>query len=385
MALNLSRTTAALASIAALAFATVPLAAPAAPAHHHASPAHARLQHELHRVVEAGALSATARLDSTQADSGRLDSHRRVRASSGQAELGSARPVPHGARFRIGSVTKTFLATVALQLVAKHRLGLDDTVASHLPGVLGAGDRIKIRQLLNHSSGLHEVLETFPSPRSAEFLKLRWQTWTTAELVARVASKPLLFEPGTRASYSNTNYLVLAMVIEQVTGHSYAQEIKDRIILPLHLDATSLPGTDPILHGPHAHGYLPLDVDGDLHLADITEINPTIMNAAGEMISTTHDLNRFLAALLAGRLLPPELLGEMKTPFPESEYGLGINVLELSSCGITAYGKDGDAPGYSTVSYVAPTKHRAITVSVTWGTGNPGDAVDALVEAELCR
>jgi D-alanyl-D-alanine carboxypeptidase len=329
------------------------------------------LQRELDAVVAAGATSATAEISSRG---------RRLRASSGTAEVGSDRRVPPAARFRVGSESKAFLAAVVLQLVAERRLRLDDTVERRLPSVVPEGDLITIRQLLNHSSGLYEVLATLPSPRSEEFLKIRWRTWTTAELVARATAKPLVFEPGTKAMYSNTNYLVLGMIVERATGHSYAHEIERRIIRPLNLTGTSLPGTDPYIHGPHARGYLPTERG----LVDITEVNPSIMNAGGDIISTTRDLNRFFAALLGGRLLPDHLVREMKTTKLDSKYGLGIIQFPLS-CGGAAWGKDGDAPGYSTWTFESPNRDRRITVSVTWGPGDHGDAVDALLDAELCR
>jgi D-alanyl-D-alanine carboxypeptidase len=333
------------------------------------------LQRELDAVVAAGATSATAEI----ASDGRTR-----RATSGVAKIGSSRPVPHNARFRAGSESKAFLATVVLQLVDEGELGLDDTVESRLPGVVPDGDRITVRQLLGHSSGLFEVLATMPSPRSEEFLKIRFKTWTTAELVARATAHPLVFEPGTKTMYSNTNYLVLGMIIKRVTGHSYAHEIEHRIIRPLHLHGTSMPGTDPSIHGPHARGYLPLERDGKLELFDITEVNPSIMNAGGDMISTTRDLNTFFAALLGGDLLPRHLLREMQTPMLNSKFGLGIIRLPLT-CGGEAWGKDGDAPGYSTWTFVSPDRGRQVTVSVTWGAGDHDDAVDALLDKELCR
>lgn len=333
------------------------------------------LQRELDAVVAAGATSATAEVSSPG---------RRVRASSGTVVAGTDRPVPANARFRTGSETKAFLATVVLQLVAEHRLNLDDTVERRLPGVVPDGNRITIRQLLNHTSGLYEVLRTLPSPRSEEFLELRWRTWTTAELVARATAHPLDFDPGKKAVYTNTNYLVLGMIVERLTGHSYGDEIERRIIRPLHLTGTSMPGTDPFIHGPHAHGYLTLERDGKPELVDITAVNPSIMNAAGELVSTTRDLNRFFAALLGGRLLPDHLLREMKTPALDSKYGLGI--IQFSpKCGGTAWGKDGDAPGYSAWTFQSPKGDRLVTVSVTWGMGDTDDAVDALLDAELCR
>ncbi len=353
---------------------TVPGTPAAAHPRDHGGADRRALQQQLDAVVAAGATSATA-----EVDSGR----RQLWATSGTARVGTDRRVSHDARFRIGSETKAFLATVVLQLVAEHRLGLEDSVESVLPGVVPRGREITIRELLDHTSGLYEVLRTLPSPRSSDFLKIRYRTWTTAGLVARATPYPLDFDPGKAAEYSNTNYLVLGMVVERLTGHSYAHEIERRIIRPLHLTHTSVPGTDPDIRGPHAHGYLALDGGGTTKLVDITRVNPSIMNAAGEMISSTHDLNRFFAALLGGRLLPRHLLTEMETPALTSLYGLGI-LVEPLPCGVTLLGKDGDAPGYSGLTFLEPGSGRMLTVSVTWGAGDPDAAVEDLVEAQLC-
>ena len=335
-----------------------------------AAPRHDGLQKGIDAVVAAGATSATVEI---------ADGHRTRRATSGVAVLGSNRPVPAGARFRAGSETKTFLATVVLQLVAEGKIRLDDTVEHRLPGVVPDGDRITIRQLLNHTSGLYEVLRTLPSPRSEDFLAIRFRTWTTEELVARATAYPLDFDPGTEVRYNNTGYLVLALIVKRVTGHTSAEEIERRIIRPLRLTGTYEPGTDPRIRGPHAHGYLALDQG----LFDITAVNPSVMNAAGDLISSTRDLNRFFGALLGGRLLPDRLLREMKQTSLGSQYGLGIIRRELP-CG-DAWGKDGDAPGYSAWTFVGPDHRRRITVSVTWGAGDHDDAVDALLDRELCR
>jgi D-alanyl-D-alanine carboxypeptidase len=327
------------------------------------------LQQEVDAVVAAGATSATAEISGDG---------RPVRASSGAAVVGTNWPVPQNARFRIGSETKTFLATVVLQLVDEGRLTLDDKVERVLPGVVH-DDRITVRQLLNHTSGLHEVLATLPSPRSAEFLKIRYKTWTTEELVARATAYPVDFDPGSKVQYNNTGYLVLGLIVEKLTGNSYGEEIKHRIIQPLQLKSTSVPGTNPFILGPHARGYLPLEQG----LVDITHVNPSILNAAGEIISTTHDLNRFFQALLDGDLLPAHLLNEMQSTAHESQYGLGL-IRRTLPCG-DAWGKDGDAPGYSTWTFVSPNNNRRVTVSVTWGAGNHKAAVNALLDKELCR
>ena len=203
---------------------TAALMATATPAD--ATRGHDDLRDQTDAIVAAGATSASVEIS---------DGRRVRRASSGVAEIGTSRPVPAGARFRAGSETKTFLATVVLQLVAEGKIGLDDTVESRLPGVVPDGDRITVRQLLNHTSGLYEVLRTLPSPRSEEFLAIRFTTWTTEQLVARATAYPLVFEPGTQVQYNNTGYLVLALIVQRVTGNTAAAEIERRIIRPLHL------------------------------------------------------------------------------------------------------------------------------------------------------
>lgn len=335
-----------------------------------ALPPSSQLQRDLDAVVAAGATGATAEVGS-------------ARVSSGAATLGTHRPVPVNGRFRIGSETKAFVATVVLQLVAEHRLGLDDTVDSRLPDVLPAGEGITVRELLNHTSGIPDILTTFPSPYSGAFVKMRWKTWSASDLVARVSAKPLLFPPGSKAGYSNTNYLLLGMLIERITGQPYGVAVRDRIIRPLGLRHTSVPGTDPYIRGPHAHGYLPLADDGSDRLVDITAFNPSLLGSAGEMLSTTRDLNRFFGALLGGRLLPPYLMKQMRTTAGDSIYGLGIIKRQLP-CGVTVWGKDGDAPGYSTWSFTTPDTQRRVAVSVTWGAGDPDDAVDTLLDHALC-
>jgi D-alanyl-D-alanine carboxypeptidase len=348
-------------------------APPAAAAATDPSPS-TRLQQELTAVIAAGATGVTARVQ---------DGRHEIAAASGAAELGLPRPVPVNGRFRAGSVTKSLIGTVVLQLVAEHRLGLGDTLDDRLPGYLPPGSGITVRELLNHSSGIQDVLSTFPRPGTPEFLALRNQTWTPEQLIARVADKPLLFVPGQRARYSNTNYVLLSLIVERITGRAYSAVIEDRIVEPLRLNHTGFP-RDRSIHGPHAHGYMPVrEADGTTSIVDVTTFDPSIMWGGGDLISTTRDLNRFFDALLGGELLPPGLMTELKRTDEGSSYGLGVIAHPLS-CGITAWGKDGDAPGYSTWSFSSPDGRKRITVSVTWGAGDPDRAVDALLDAELC-
>lgn len=330
------------------------------------------LQQDLDAVAAGGPTSALVEVKGA--------GRRTVRATSGTSIAGTHKPVDPAGLFRAGSVTKAFVATTVLQLVEEHRLGLDDSVDRWLPGLVPAGDRITVRELLNHTTGLYDVTDTLPLSPPTAFLPIRYRTWSTTELVRRGTAQPALFEPGKGYHYSSTDYLVLGLLVERVTGHSYADEITRRILRPLGMSDTSLPGTDPHIRGSHAHNYIP---DGTGGVVDITEMNPSVMNAAGELVSSAADLNTFTSALLGGRLLSPPLLREMTTVSAPSETGLGLEPVELP-CGATAYGHDGDALGSSTWAFATPGG-RSVTLSVSWGTGRPAKAaVTRLLDDALC-
>jgi D-alanyl-D-alanine carboxypeptidase len=335
------------------------------------------LQARLDHVVAAGSVGALAMV---------RDGRDGWRGNSGIAELGTTRDVPIHGRFRIGSITKTFVATVVLQLVHEGRLRLDDPVDRWLPGVVPHGDRITVRHLLNHTSGLYDFRLSIPLPPSQEFLDNRWRTWTAAEQIERAVAHPPTSEPpGEVFGYSNTNYLVLGEIIEKATGNSYGTELERRIIRPLRLHNTTAPGSSPRIRGPHPHGYAPVE-DGDgLRLVDFTEMNPTLFGASGELISTARDLQRFFAALFDGELLPDHLLEEMQTPGdPSRNYGLGLAWRDLS-CGIRVYGNDGDALSYQSWSFATDDTRRQVTVVLTPDfSGDPDDAVDAFLDEAFC-
>ena len=364
----------------ALVAATTSLAVIAAPATATAAPeeaGRARLQSRLDDVVAAGAVGALAEV---------RDEHGVWRGTSGVAELGETRAIPLRSRFRVGSISKTFVATVVLQLVDEGRLRLGDPVEAWLPGVVPDGDRITVRQLLNHTSGLYDYLYTLPMPPEQEFFDNRWRTWTAAELVRRALANPPTFEPpGSSFAYSNTNYLLLGQIIKKVTGRSYGTEIERRIIHPLRLRGTSVPGASPRIPGPHPHGYVPAPPDGQT-LLDLTRMNPSVMGAGGQLISTTRNLNRFFSALLGGRLLPDHLLQAMKTPGVEgARYGLGLAWWRDTPCGVRVYGNDGDALAYQSWSYSTADQRRQATLTLTPDFhGDPDDAVDAFLNEAFC-
>lgn len=266
----------------------------------------------------------------------------RATARAGVAELGTDRPVPRDAYYRIGSDTKTFTAVVALQLVAEGTLGLDDTVEQWLPGVVAGeghdGSRITLTNLLRQTSGLpdyDDLLLGDPEEFTPEaYREGRFEAHTSRELVDLALTQPPAWLPDrndpsseTRWAYSNTNYLLTGMIIEAATGHSWEREVHERIIEPLGLAHTLTPGTSAYVPQPTAAAYSQLPGQEEL-----TDTSLAVGGGPdGAVISTTHDMNTFLTALMSGRLLPGEQLAAMKetVPAPDflgpgSRYGMGI-------------------------------------------------------------
>jgi D-alanyl-D-alanine carboxypeptidase len=314
------------------------------------------LRRLLDQLVAAGAPGAAALV--------RKD-HAVTQAASGVADLRSGRRMRPGLNYRVGSVTKPFIATVVLQLVAEGRLSLSDTVERWLPGILPYGGRVTIRQLLNHTSGVPEnsleplvILYTFPDGRS--------RSWTPRELVALIADQPPDFPPGTAWSYSNTGYVLAGMIVEAATGRKLGQELARRIFRPLRLRDTVFPVNRPDIPGPNPRGYsLPL-VDEAGPLLDFTVYNPSLAWGAGNLISDLADLERFFRALLGGRLLPPRLLAQMTTPVdtgvPGYGYGLGLETLETPWGRLVGHG--GAAPGFDNLVFNTKDGRRQLGVMI---------------------
>lgn len=314
------------------------------------------LQQALDKVTTQGAPGAEA----VVIDHGRVTVTR-----SGVGEVTTGKPFPRDAVFRAGSITKTFVATVVLQLVAEGKVKLDEPIERYLPGVVTGngndGKKITVRQLLQHTSGIYNYTEDLVTD---DLEAVRHRGAEPAELVAMALKHPPLFAPGSQWSYSNTNYIIAGMLVEKVTGHSVATEITRRITRPLGLCDTSLPGRgDERLPDPHARGYLPL---GGM-LADFTEIDPSIAGAAGALVSTGRDLDTFYTALLGGRLLPAAQLAEMKrtVPVPDepgTDYGLALEHRTLPD-GTRYWGHGGDIFGFATLSGATDSGHGATVVT----------------------
>ena len=287
-----------------------------------------------------------------------------------------------GDRFRIASITKTFVATVVLQLVAEGRLRLDDTVEHWLPELVPNGDAITLRELLNHTSGLFDYSDS--ADFSQAVISDVGRSWAPRELIAFATAHAPLFVPGTGWSYSNTDYVVLGLVVEAATGESLEQQLRMRLFQPLGLASTSFPSAAAI-DGPHVHGYIgsatvPL-APGTL--LDLAGLSPTGSWAAGGMVSNGADVTRFYATLLGGRLLPAPLNAAMKTLAPRSSFGLGLQRV-LTHCG-PAFGHEGDFPGYRSIVYGRPDGRRVALVMVNIdATHVPWDVLRAVAADAFC-
>jgi D-alanyl-D-alanine carboxypeptidase len=312
-------------------------------------------------------------------------------ATAGVGDLKTGEPRSTDDRYRVGSITKTFVATVLLQLEAEGTLSLDDTVEEWLPGAVRGnghdGSRVTLRQLLNHTSGIYNYTEDEEFGRTYflkdGFFQHRYDTRKPAELVALAMTHKPSFEPGTSWNYSNTNYVLAGMVIEKATGRPYGTEIRERIIKPLHLKATSVPGTRVTVPQPSSRAYAKLAETTTGPTYDVTKLNPSLAWAAGEMISDSKDLNRFYSALLRGRLLPREQLAEMTTTIPLDEangYGLGLAKSELS-CGVTVWGHGGGIHG--SLSEALTTRDGRHSVAFNFNGDWAGD-LGSVIEAEFC-
>lgn len=313
-------------------------------------------------------------------------------------------------RFRMGSNTKTMVATVIMQLVAEHRLTLAGTVDTWLPGLIPDGHNITLRMLLNHTSGLFNYLND-PAVLKA-FTGQDTRLWTPEQVLAAALTHPPLFAPGTQYSYSNTNYLLLGLIAEKLTHKDLADLVQQRIAKPLRLRDTYLVTGADRRHNPTlAHGYEPdatrlppllppgtppgtafAGPDRPGGYVDTTNVNLSTEWAAGAMVSTAQDWARFQSALLSGRLLPPTELQQMKTTVPEGPetpnrgYGLGLERV-VTPCG-TVWGHDGQVPGYSSETYTDNTGRRTVSIftSTIFGIADPttGAAHQAVVNAAVC-
>ena len=310
------------------------------------------------------------------------------RLAAGTSDLSTGEPMRVDDRFRIASLTKTFAATVVMQLVDEGRLSLDDTVERWLPGTVPNGASITIRQLLGHQSGVFDF-QNDPRVLAPYLAGELDHYWSPLALLGVATSHAPDFAPGQGVAYSATGYVALGLIVEAATGHSMSREMRTRLFRPLGLRSTTYPDS-ALIRTRHAHGYL--NVPGQ-PLQDVTGISPSYYWTTGNIVSTTTDVARFYDALFAGRLVSPARLAEMETTRPDArgvQWGLGLYHGRLS-CG-DYWGHDGAAPGYLSVAFESPDGRRAVvalinamTFEETAGDATSQAAWRALVDDAFCR
>jgi len=336
------------------------------------------LQDQLDAVVEGGAPGAVLFVKDPNSDP--------IELSAGLSDAKAKTAMDVEDVTRIGSLTKPYVAALVLDLVEEGALALDDTVDDLVPGLLPDGDSITVRDLLGHRSGLYEYSE---DPRvlrpylDGDFA----YEWAPEDLVDVAAGHGPQSEPGADVLYSNTNYTVLGLIVERVTGNDLGDELDARIFEPLGLDDTSFE-TDTRLPVPHANGYL----IGEGKAQDVTEISPSHYWGAGNIVSDAGDVARFYTALLEGELLNQSSLAEMTSTVEETDgldRGLGLAHGE-EPCG-EWYGHDGSVPGYFSVARHMEGGRQVVLLvnSVgfddTVGAPEAQAAVADLMKSALCR
>ena len=355
---------------AVVAVAAAVLAGAATPAVAH-GPAQSRpeLQRTAQDMVDYGLLGVQMRVHDGQGD---------WTGSAGASTLGGDRAPRTDGSFRIGSGTKAFAATVVLQLVDEGRVGLDSPAVEYLPQ-FDLDPRITVRMLLQHTSGVFNhageyyggVFQPGIPTDGKAWVDDRFASYAPEDLVRFSLSKGLMFEPGTAWDYSNTNYVLARLLVENVTGKSFEGAMRERILAPLGLRDTVVPGAHSTnIPGPHAHGYMQYDDNGTTATVDVSRQNPSYLSTGGDMISSTRDLQTFLSALLGARLLSESSLAAMLTPDPKSPnmYGLGVEMQDMGAdCGGRIVSINGFINGYAQLTYATVDAGTTVSVSANIG------------------
>ncbi|MCX4403017.1 MULTISPECIES: serine hydrolase [unclassified Streptomyces] len=361
---------------ALLALLAVPAQAGTAAAAGLPTPDDAGLQAVLHTALSQGAPGAMVRVD----DNGTIH-----RLSEGVADRATGRAITTTDRFRVGSVTKSFSAVVLLQLVDEGKLDLDASVNTYLPGLL-PDNRITVRQVMSHRSGLYDYTNDMFAQTVPGFESVRNKVFSYQDLVTLSLKHAVTNAPGAAYSYSNTNFVVAGMLIEKLTGHSVATEYQNRIFTPLNLTDTFYVHPDTAIPGTHANGYLTPDEAGGA-LVDSTEQTVSWAQSAGAVISSTQDLDTFFSALMSGQLMSAAQLAQMQqwtTVNSTQGYGLGLRRRDLS-CGISVYGHTGTVQGYYTYAFASKDGKRSVIALAN--TSNNVDVLNTMartLESAFC-
>ena len=373
----MNRVGAAIVLVAAVALAV----APAAPA---ATPATvAKVQRQLNSLIEAqgGPPGVIVTL--------RRGARMRV-LRAGVADVDTRTAPRVDDHMRIASVAKAFSGAVALRLVAAGKLDLEATIGGVLPDLPRAWSGVTLRQLLGHTSGVPDYTESRGFRR--QFENNPGGYVSPRKVIGWVRRGPLVFRPGSRYEYSNTDNIVIGLMAQKVTGKPYGRLLQRIVFKPLGLRETTFP-TRPALPSPFIHGYLIVDDMGATEDVS-TLLSPSGAWASGAIVSTPRDLNRFIGAYLSGRLFPASLQREQLRFVPggrSSPPGPGRNAAGLAvfryrtKCG-TVYGHTGNFPGYVQFAAASRDGRRALTTSlnIPAPTGKLLARLRALQETAVC-
>ena len=279
--------------------------------------------------------------------------------------------IPNGSdvRYRLGSLTKQFTAASILLLQEQGKLNIDDPISKYMPDAPAAWSKITIYNVLTHTSGIPSFTG-FPDYRSTE-----WKDTNPAELVARFRDKPLDFEPGTKFFYSNSGYVLLGYLIEKISGQSYADFLQQNIFTPLGMKDTGIDSNAAILPR-RAQGYrrTPHGIEHDGY------ISMTIPFSAGALYSTTGDLLKWEQGLFGGKVLKPESLTRMTTPF-KNDYAFGLSVRTVNGHKLITH--NGGIEGFNTSLNTYPDDKLTVIVLGNLTGGAPDQIAASLGKVAL--
>jgi D-alanyl-D-alanine carboxypeptidase len=295
----------------------------------------------------------------------------------GYADLAKKTPTSAADHFRIGSNTKTFVVSVLLQLVGEKKLTLDDPLSRFDVGVKVPNERsITVRELCDMRSGLFEAYDT------PQFAKLNWKlppNFSPRLLVGWAAQQKPYFAPNKGYHYSNTNYLLLGLIIEALTKDTVGNQIRKRLIEPYGLAQTSFPQTEA-MPDPWARGY---DLDKARKWSDVSNTVPVaFMGAAGAMISDPNDVRRWIKLFATGQAGGHATYHDLINCIPflgNTSFGLGI------TCSAGWYGYTGALPGYNTGDYYSPSTGLTIVAWIDYQAPEPIEGVASVMVRDIAR
>lgn len=267
-------------------------------------------------------------------------------------------------KYRIGSVTKTFTATLISQLIDEEKLKIEDKLAQFFPDVKNA-DKITIDHLLHHQTGIANITNSW------SYVTWRSSPQSREAMLKRIDGLSSKFDPGEKSQYSNTNYLLLGYIIEEITGKSYADVLQERIAKPLGLKNTYY-GKKPVASDNEARAYRHL-----IAWIPVSETDMSVPHGAGAIVSTTEDVARFIEALLEGKLVSEESLEQMK----DVSSGKGQGLMQLSFGEREAFGHNGSIDGFLTNAAYFPKEKIAVAVC---GNGIVAPFNDLLIDILKC-